>query len=188
MKKIFTFLALSVIALTTFTSCDRDAYEANTLNGQWSGYISAYYVDRWGLVGSDYRTTINFAQRDTYGGTGYEVDYDLNDPYGSYYYSPIEWEVNRGVIRIYYPYDDYYVEIYDYQLNSSYFRGFMDDGTRRDIEFSLAYDGNFNWDPYRGGSYWGRRAAGADDDTAVNGERVARGAFAKVLNAQSAAE
>ena len=48
MKKIYTYMMMVLMALPmlTLTSCDRDAADANTLNGQWEGFISTYYVDR----------------------------------------------------------------------------------------------------------------------------------------------
>ena len=189
MKKIYTLIVMMSVALVTLTSCNKDAEEANTLNGQWSGYVSTYYYDRWGLTGEDYRTTISFEQTDLYGGTGFEVDFDLNNPYGSYYYSPITWHVQNGVIRIYYTYDNYYVDIYKYVLNSNHFSGYMDDGTNRDIQFSLTYDGSTDWSRYRHGSNWRRRAQASDvteetgdsTDIIVNGESVAAGAFARAM-------
>lgn len=190
MKKIYTYMMMVLMALPmlTLTSCDRDAADAHTLNGQWEGFISTYYVDRWGLTGEDYRTCIQFVQRDNYGGTGFEVDYDVRDPLGSYYYSPIDWEVRNGVIRIRYIYDNDYVEISRYSLTPDRFYGYMYDGTRRDIEFSLYYVGYVDWGSYREGRYWRRSAVAegdsvnvADDDIIVNGESVARGAFARAI-------
>lgn len=197
MKKIYTYLmtALMALPMLTLTSCDRDAADAYTLNGQWEGYISTYYADRWGMTGEDYRTCIQFIQRDNYGGTGFEVDYDARDRYGSYYYSPIEWEVRNGIIRIHYIYDGDYVEISRYTLNRDRFYGYMYDGTRRDIEFSLYYVGDVDWSRYRSGGTWHKRSSAAvegdsvnvaDDDIIVNGESVARGAFARAIkNAQA---
>ncbi len=196
MKQIFTLLAVATLAMCTLTSCNRDAEEARTLNGQWSGYIRTYYYDRWGLTGDDYRTTIQFNQRNNYGGIGFEVDYDLNDPWGSYYYSPIRWEVRNGVICIDYE-DGAYVEISRYTLNNDIFRGYMYDGTRRDIEFSLVYDGNVNWSRWSySGRSWRAAEAGSDAETAgdaeediyVNGACVARGAFARSLKAKAATD
>lgn len=186
MKKIFTYLTMAALAVTMLSGCDRDASEANTLSGRWTGYISTYYSDRWGMEGANYRTTIEFVQRDNYGGTGYEVDYDINDPWGSYYYSPLEWEVRNGVIHIFYTYGRYSVEIYRYTLNSSHFSGLMDDGTRRDIEFSLDYIGSVDWARYRYGESWRTRSVEESDSTdiVVNGEIVATGAFARAIKAQ----
>jgi hypothetical protein len=191
MKKIYTYMMMVLMALPmlTLTSCDRDAADAYTLNGQWEGVISTYYVDRWGLTGEDYRTCIQFYQRDNYGGTGFEVDYDVRDRWNTYYYSPIEWEVRNGIIRINYIYDNYYVEISRYSLRSDRFFGYMYDGTCRDIEFSLYHVSNVYWDKYRyNGGNWRRSAVAegdsvnvADDDIIVNGESVARGAFARAI-------
>ena len=82
-------------------------------------------------------------------GTGYEVDYDLDDPYGSYYYSEFDWNVYDGCITIRYA-DSYYnpVYIYDYTLSSNYFEGYFDDGTASDISFRLHAINSFDWDPY----------------------------------------
>src|SRR3712207_7694389 len=74
MKKLTTILAMTLMAvmtMTVFVSCDVDDEIGNTLSGTWTGRISTYYEDRWGLVGNDYRTTITFYQD----GTGEEVDY-----------------------------------------------------------------------------------------------------------------
>lgn len=125
-----------------------------TLNGQWEGYISNYYYDRWGLTGDNYRTCIQLVQRESYSGSGFEVDYDIYDRWGSYYYSPIEWEVRNGIIRIHYIYDNEYVEISRYTLSRDRFNGYMYDGTHRDIEFSLSYVGNIDWSHYQLGRNW----------------------------------
>lgn len=186
MKKFFVYFAMAVLTVTMLSGCDKDASDAYTLSGRWTGYIRTYYYDRWGLTGDDYRTTIEFIQRDKYGGWGYEVDYDINDPWGSYYYSPLEWEVNNGVIRINYPDDGCYVEIYRYTLNSDYFRGLMDDGTNRDIEFSLSYVGSVDWGRYKDRGSWRTRTTEESDstDVIVNGESVATGAFARAIKTQ----
>ena len=93
MKKIFNYITVAIIALTTatvFTSCDEDEMEAWTLDGTWTGYVETYYRDRWGWEGSQYRTAMYFDKRNTYGGTGYEVDYNVNSRYDDYYYSDSE--------------------------------------------------------------------------------------------------
>lgn len=153
MKKIYTYLTVALLAMTTttlLTSCDdQDAMEARTLDGSWTGYIETYFQDRWGVTGNSYRTTMYFHQRDRYGGTGYEVDYNTQSRYSDYYYCEFDWEVYQGEIHIRYAdtWDDVY--IYDYRLTQSNFEGYMDDGTYRDIYFNLYYDGSFNWNPYR---------------------------------------
>ena len=154
MKKFFTFvmLVLTVMALGScnWSSDDPDRQEARVLEGTWTGYIDTYYWDRWGLTGNSYRTAMNFVRRDSYGGWGYEVDYNLDSPYENYAYCEFEWEVYRGDILITYADSKWNtVAIYDYALSSNRFWGYMDDGTSRDIAFELFYDGNFNWQPYR---------------------------------------
>ena len=153
-KKLFTLvmLVLTVMALGScnWSSDDPDRQEARVLEGTWTGYIDTYYWDRWGLTGNSYRTAMNFVRRDSYGGWGYEVDYNLDSPYENYAYCEFEWEVYRGDILITYADSKWNtVAIYDYALSSNRFWGYMDDGTSRDIAFELFYDGNFNWQPYR---------------------------------------
>lgn len=152
MKKIYSYLLMALMALTSTTvlaGCDRDEMEAWTLDGSWTGYIESYYHDRWGFTGDYYRTTMFFDKRDTYGGTGYEVDYNTRNRYEDYYYCEFDWEVRNGRIIIRYADSKWYpVYIYDYTLNSRYFDGYMDDGTTRDIYFRLEYDKNFDWDGY----------------------------------------
>ncbi len=41
MKKLYTFLAMAMTTMMTFTSCDvdyEDRMEARTLEGTWTGY------------------------------------------------------------------------------------------------------------------------------------------------------
>lgn len=169
MKKIFTYIAIATMALTTFTSCDvefwedmEDREEARTLDGTWSGFIDTYYYDRWGLTGDTYRTTMYFERNSSYGGWGYEVDYDLNSRYSDYYYCEFTWEIYKGSIRINYAdsWNDVYIN--EYSLSDTYFRGYMDDGTSKDIVFKLAYDNRFDW------SYWTRGyTRAAKDGTSV---------------------
>ena len=74
MKKLYTFLAMAMLTMMTFTSCDvdyEDRMEARTLEGTWTGYIDNYYYDRWGLSGSSYRTAFYFERENAYGGWGY---------------------------------------------------------------------------------------------------------------------
>ena len=113
-------------------------------------------------------------------GTGYEVDYDLNDPYGSYYYSEFEWNVYNGIITIRYADTGYApVHIYDYELSSTWFEGYFDDGTYNDTYFRLRAINNFDWDPYWYDYddyyyYYEGRAAGNSKQ-----KSAAKGAFAK---------
>lgn len=171
MKKLYIYLMTALVAMT-FAGCeDRDADEARTLDGSWTGYIDTYYQDRWGLTGNSYRTTMFFYQRDRYGGTGYEVDYDLRTPYHDYYYCEFRWDVYNGEIRIQYDDSWHDVYIYDYELYRDYFAGYMDDGTNRDIRFELYYDGGFDWNGYRYNSYYApTRGSEADSTQTVSAE------------------
>ncbi|MCH5307825.1 MAG: hypothetical protein J1E37_07040 [Prevotella sp.] len=162
MKKIYTYLMMAILALPTtlaLTSCDQDAadrYEARTLDGTWTGYIDTYYYDRWGKRGDTFRTSIYFQRENAYGGTGYEIDYNVGAGRVDYY-CEFRWTVDNGRIRI--RYDDSWGEvvIYDYHLDDDYFEGYMDDGTTRDIHFRLRYDSGFNWNGWR--NTWRRAQA-----------------------------
>ena len=181
MKKLFTFLTMMMAVATTtlFTSCDarfwadvEDRAEARTLEGTWSGYIDTYFYDRFGVSGDSYRTSMYFERENSYGGWGYEVDYNIYSRYDDYYYCEFRWEVANGAIRIRYADSWNDVYIYDYVLDDYNFSGSMDDGCRdRRISFSLRYDDRFEWD------YWTRSVTRGASDTG-NGFK-ASGEFAK---------
>lgn len=191
MKKFYTILMLALTA-TMLTSCDErwfndieDREEAYTLEGTWTGYIDTYFRDRFGMSGSSYRTTMYFERYNSYGGVGYEVDYNSMSPYDDYYYCEFDWEVVNGEIVIRYADSWNNVYIYDYRLTSSSFIGYMDDGTSRDIRFQLAYDNRFDWGYWRY-SYAPATRSAANDSTAIatttdNGRVKACGEFAKIL-------
>lgn len=178
MKKLFTYLTMALVTVTMFTSCDElwrdseDREEAYTLEGTWTGYIDTYIYDRYGLSGDSYRTTMYFEREDSYGGWGYEVDYDMYSRYSDYYYCEFKWEVYGGEIRIRYADSWNDVYIYDYSLSDYHFSGYMDDGTSRDIHFSLSYDNRFDW------GYWTRSFTRSADHKNVQ----ASGKFAEALN------
>ena len=157
MKQLYIYMAIAITALMMLTSCEplmdwEDRHEARPLDGTWTGYVDTYYYDRWGLTGDSYRTTMFFERENSYGGWGYEVDYDLNSRYDDYYYCEFTWRIYNGVIRISYAdsWNDVYIS--DYRLSDSYFEGYMDDGTSTDITFKLRYDYSFDW------GYWNSRA------------------------------
>ena len=178
MKKLFTYLTMALVTVTMFTSCDElwrdseDREEAYTLEGTWTGYIDTYIYDRYGLSGDSYRTAMYFEREDSYGGWGYEVDYDMYSRYSDYYYCEFEWEVYGGEIRIRYADSWNDVYIYDYSLSDYHFSGYMDDGTSRDIHFSLSYDNRFDW------GYWTRSFTRSADHKNVQ----ASGKFAEAPN------
>jgi hypothetical protein len=181
MKQMFTYMAMAMMTMALFTSCDRefwedmeDRCEASTLDGTWTGYIDTYYYDRWGLTGDNFRTTMYFERENAYGGWGYEVDYDLNSRYSDYYYCEFRWDIYKGSIRIRYAdsWNDVYIN--NYSLSSDYFKGRMDDGTTKDIYFKLAYDGRFDW------GYWTRGCTRSmTNDSTANNKVMASGKFAK---------
>lgn len=179
----------------SFTSCE-DEEIAQDLAGNdgriWEGTISKYYQDRWGFTGDHYRTVIEFVGNiwSWTKGTGYEVDYDLNDPYGSYWYSEFDWRVKDKVIELRYADTDYEpVYIYDYYLSNNRFEGYMDDGTNSEIKFSLYLVKDFDWDRYNKYSYYDdfyyaprKMSASKDAETSAESESVrfaSKGAFAK---------
>jgi hypothetical protein len=194
MKKIFTLITMAVLALT-FAACDNryyddyyrgsdyyDSEDAFVLEGTWTGYIETYLYDRFGMTGNDYRTTMYFERENAYGGWGYEVDYDVNNRYDDYYYCEFDWEVYNGSIRIRYAdsWNDVYIS--DYQLSSSRFEGYMDDGTTKEILFRLSYDSRFDW------GYWTTRSTTRSTNDSIltsqpsplNSQKVkASGKFAK---------
>ena len=149
MKKIFTYTMMALIAMTMFTSCDDDGYIADTLrNRNWQGYIDIYYNSRWGLSGDEYATVMLFTSNDSFytSGRGREVDYNTRSPYKDYAYCTFKWFIVDGEITLIYDDDRWKpIYIYDYDLYSTRFRGYIDDGTNRNIYFDLVsredYDG-----------------------------------------------
>ena len=157
MKKMNTYLLMALMlsmATMTMTSCEtEDQYEAGTLiNGDWQGYLGAYYHDRWGLSGNTYETVIHFSSAGcgATSGRGYEVDYDTRSPFYDYAYCEFSWSIVNGVITLIYD-DSMWSPVYisDYTLYSDYFAGYMNDGTRRDIRFELDNVRFGYWDTYR---------------------------------------
>lgn len=183
MKKIYNYITLVLMVMTSvtlFTGCDdrywndnRDRDEAYTLEGTWTGYIDTYLYDRFGKRGDSYRTTMYFERENSYGGWGYELDYNLYSRYDDYYYCEFRWDVVNGNIRISYADSWNTVYIYDYTLTDYHFRGYMDDGTTRDIYFDLAYDSRFDW------GYWTRgftRGTADGHSFKASGEFAGKGA------------
>jgi len=203
MKKMYTYLTMLLMlsmAASTLTSCEtEDQYEAEVLiAGDWQGSLNTYYYDRWGLTGNTYETTIRFCSngQGSTSGRGYEVDYDTRSPFYDYAYCEFTWSVVNGVITLIYD-DSMWTPVYisDYSLHNHSFCGYINDGTRRDIRFSLTNVRFDYWDTYRSYCdgyydeyYYARtRAASADSTTTPsdsipvvsNGKSILSGAFAK---------
>ena len=162
MKKTYNYLWLAVLALTammTFTSCEEeDDYIAQQLrNGDWQGYVGAYYQSRWNLSGSEYATVMHFSSRGEYytSGRGEELNYNIHSPHRDYAYCTFKWFIVDGEITLIYD-DDKWMPIYivDYGLTADRFWGYIYDGTSRRIQFdfdNVAYD---DWGYYgHTGSY-----------------------------------
>jgi hypothetical protein len=194
MKKIYTYMMMVLMlsmATTTFTSCEtEDQYEADVLmNGDWQGVLGTYYYDRWGLSGNTYETVMHFMSSG-YGATsgrGYEVDYDTRSPFNDYAYCEFQWSIVNGVITLIYD-DSMWTPVYisEYTLSRSYFSGYMDDGTRRDIRFKLSnvrfeywstYQSYYN-DYYYDDYYYSRQTRqAAADSTGTTGKSILSGSF-----------
>lgn len=162
MKKTYTYfmmLAMAVVALPMFTSCEEDdQYLADQLrNKDWQGYIGTYYSDRWGLSGEDFNTVMHFTSKDSWytSGRGEELDYRTGSRY-DYAYCTFKWFIVDGEITLIYD-DDKWQPIYivDYSLNASRFRGYIYDGTNRRIKFDLRNEAYNDWNYYdqRSGGY-----------------------------------
>lgn len=152
MKKLFTLLAMIMMAIgsMSLTSCSDDDYIGLTLDGCWQGNLYMY-AQYGGTTYPSYRSQIKFeAGLGMSKGSGYWVDYYNNAPW-SYHANHISWEVNNGVITIYFIEDDYYVRIYDYNINSSYFSGLIEGEDGKRLEFSLRNTNSVNWDSYNYG-------------------------------------
>lgn len=197
MKKIFTCLAMLTLAMTMFTSCDRDEQIADYLiSGNWKGNLQTYYMNRWGeaFQDGDYYTVWRFAggNYDSYGyatsGYGFEADYNVYDD-REFAYSTFRWDVRNGDIYIYYDdpnWGDVRIDYRDYDISSSRFRGTMYDWNNRAYQFNLTNVRDWNWSRPR--YYAQTRAAEAQSDSiyiSENGTSIATGRFAKALNAKS---
>lgn len=157
MKKNFYFIATMFFALMsvmTMTSCE-DEEIARTLEGTWEGnmYVEHEWSGQW--YETDY-SEVTFL-RDPYrysSGEGYWVDYFRGyTPWGHRYYANhIKWNVNNGVINIYFIEDDVDLRIRDYRLNDNYFSGQVYGSDGRWYDFSLRHLSRpYRYDDY----YWG---------------------------------
>ena len=162
MKRINYYImmfVMAVIAIPCLTSCDEeDDYLAQQLRDKdWQGYIGTYYSYRWGISGDDYRTVMHFSSKESWytSGRGEELDYRVGSR-NDYAYCTFKWFIVDGVITLIYDDDKwspYYIR--NYTLNSTRFRGRLDDGSDRKIEFDLENENYSDWDYYddRTGGY-----------------------------------
>ena len=154
MKKTLSFIPFFFAALTALflASCEKtDSYLAEQLrNRDWQGYIGAYYSNRWGISGDEYATVMRFTSRDSWytSGRGEELNYSRNSRY-DYAYCTFKWFIVDGEITLIYD-DDKWSPIYivDYSLNDARFRGYINDGTGRRIQFDLENISYNDWGYY----------------------------------------
>lgn len=157
MKKIKTYMMMAlfaVLTMTTFTSClTKDEQIAYDLSGEWEGYMGEDYYSYWGYEGTgrEYNTIIRFYRkgysytRGATSGYGEQVDYD---PYhDDYRYRDFTWSVAGGRIKLAYD-TGQLVYIYDYEISSSRFTGYMDCGSYKEIYFNLFKTSSDRWNRY----------------------------------------
>ncbi len=169
MKKIFTYSILLVMAMMTLTSCERDtdAELAYDMAGVWQGAIQGnFYYNRY--RSNDYDTEISFTRRDSYGGTGYEIDYSYSDR--CYYRNYFDWTVSNN--RIILEYDDgYTVIIRDYEVysmrNNLRFRGYFDDYDTKEELASFNLVKVVNDDCYYNRYYYYTRSGGITSNDSI---------------------
>lgn len=157
MKKLTSLFAMIMAAMMSFTfvSCDDDDEIADTLWGVWEGDM--YVTSDWN--GHTYRSSYSVIQfdKDPYdyaSGTGYWADYyDSYTPWGKYYATHIRWTVSNRTIKIHSIEDDAYFQIYDYDLSSNWFTGYIDDEWGDRQAFRLQKTASPYWDDFEWG--WG---------------------------------
>ena len=156
MKKtlsLIMLLATMAAGMATLTSCeDEDDYIAQQLRDRdWQGRVDTYYKDRWGITGDSYRTVMRFESAGSWytSGRGYEVDYNLSNPYSSYAYCSFSWcIVNRDIYLIYD--DDAWSVMYiqEYGLNDTSFWGYIDSKYNGQIRFDFINEYFDGWGNY----------------------------------------
>ncbi len=152
MKKLFTLFAMVMMAIgsMSLTSCTEDDLIGLNLDGCWEGnlYMYARYS---GVTYQATRSEIEFdASVNMSHGSGYWVDYYSNAPW-DYHANHITWEVLNRTITIYFIEDNYYVRIYDYNISSGYFSGYIEGEDGKELRFSLRNTSSANWHSYNYG-------------------------------------
>lgn len=152
MKRFSTLLTMALMAVLslTFTSCDEDAYIADTLEGTWKGnmYVSSQFNGR--TYDATY-TELSFVT-DPFrfsSGTGYWVDFYSGGPY-DYVANHIRWTVSKGIIYVHFIEEGTDIQIMDYYLDNGYFSGTIYDGHNR-VRFRMGHTSSPNWDYYEYG-------------------------------------
>lgn len=173
MKHIKTFVTMAIVALvalTTFTSCDRDVDISNDLDGIWRGNMYIEHCDRYGTWYKATSTEVEFLVYDSFSnsGTGHWVDYYSGAPW-DYIYNDIRWSVNNGTIRVYFVQEGTTIFISHYSLGSRFFEGTIDDNGNY-VDFSLTristprYGSWSYYEPW-GYGYYAKGSRTADNDS-----------------------
>lgn len=157
MKKINTYVMMALLVgltMTTFTACmTEDEMIAYDLSGEWEGYMGEEYYSYFGYEGTgrEYDTILRFYRRGhsysrgATSGYGEQVDYDPY--YNDTRYREFLWSVAGGRIKLTYD-TGQVVYIYDYDISSSRFTGYMDYGSYKQIYFNLYKTSVDRWDTY----------------------------------------
>ena len=182
-------MAVALLSVVTFTSCDEDVDEAMILSGEWSGDFGMYYdyrderTGRWYTFEADYTNLVLYPHHEyaTYG-TGKQIDYYSYGPYAYQYYY-FDWEVRNGVIYFDYPYDpNLNMAIREYRLSSNVFSGWVGD-----VHFELYKLRDFYWgdyggyygygwsDGWYGDGYYYSKTRGSGEDMKVDEQNIRRG-------------
>lgn len=161
---------VALVALTTFTSCDRDVDISNDLDGIWRGNMYVEHCDRYGTWYTATSTEIEFFVDGSFSnsGTGHWVDYYSGAPW-DYIYNDIRWSVNNGTIRVYFVQEGTTIFISHYSLGSRFFEGTIDDNGNY-VDFSLTRISNpryGSWSYYEpwGYGYYAKGSRSTDNDS-----------------------
>lgn len=147
---LFTFIAAALVLM--LVSCDDDQQIAMQLQGKWRGQITAdnyyYYSRRHYTDYERYATVFYFdGKLGSRHGTGWEIDYNPYSRSQRYSREKFEYWVSDEIITLEYR-DGTRAEISDYRFvndgGSTYFEGYIEDDSDREIRFRLMQDND--WD------------------------------------------
>lgn len=156
MKKLW-FALLTLTAMSgLFSSCDEDEKKGLRLSGEWEGKFYSYYTCHYGTEPRDreYYSDWTYMHFYTDGfdldeGHGYEVDFYNSGPYDYIYYH-FFWSVNDGIISLkYYDAPEMDIDIVDYRLSYTHFRGKFGGGYDIDLAKLSTYHyciDNYDWE------------------------------------------
>lgn len=157
MKKLYSIITVIMLALTATltTGCTDDNEDvAYNLWGTWEGNM--YMQSQWnGRVYKSSYSVLAFDKNpyEYASGSGYWIDYYSNAPW-DYYSSRISWRVvGPQEIQIYSQKEGRTYYIYDYQMNGSYFSGYIDDGENSPVYFELRKTSSPDWGDYDWNGY-----------------------------------